>query len=81
MPEWLHNTWPILAFLLTQTIGFAGWAVRITTSVKVIENNVVNLTKDVDNSYPQRDGAILEGRVQRLEDYILSGRAALHGEG
>lgn len=72
MLEQLQNNWPILAFMIGQTIGVVRWAFSVNVSVDVIKNDIVGIKKAVDEAYPLRDGLRLEKDVDELERFILN---------
>lgn len=67
-------SWAVIVFLAGQTIAAIWWASKITSDVHYIKENIYEIKKDVETSYPIKDGTRLETRVERLELSVLSDR-------
>lgn len=69
----LEAYWPVLSFLIVQTLAAVWWAASMSSSVKNMKEDITEIKDNVREAYPQRDGARLEVKVDHIERHLFHG--------
>ena len=69
----LETYWPVLSFLIVQTLAAVWWAASMSSSVKNIKEDIVEIKDSVHDAYPLRDGTRLEHKIDHIEKRIFHG--------